>query len=270
MTYDLQDGNYKTPATILEVLKQEYPKPSEFMNAYSGLLSETRKEQEERKQRFLNLVSQTLNLTTEEVMQKAHELFRESYERSERERIERMRRPRNRFLTTADGTIHTVEPFSEKEIEEELESLPSRTEKAVQEATDWDTLGALRMNVDGPGIEAAWKEWEDASGFANALEYEIVNWPDSALPVNSVPAPIEPETPPEEPVQFTRSVENGFLVRKGSQYIAPMGFPMVLKFLQAQNLPYNASIFFDRILKTDGTPFKESTIRENCKDSDTW
>lgn len=265
MTYDLHDRNYKSPATILEILKQEYPKPSDFMNAYHRLLSETRKEQEERKQRFLNLVSQTLNITTEQVIQKAYELFRKSYEHSENERIARMEKANEVFRKSHEySEREQIEPFSKEEIERDKESLPSRIEKAVQEATDRDTLNALRMNVEGSGIEAAWKEWEDASGFANALEYEIVNWPDSVFPVNSVPAPIEPETPlPDEP-PFSQNVMESCEIRHhrpGDYRVVKSLSRTVNKLKNYPDIGVITVGMLRKIKKVDGRSYTEGTLQ---------
>jgi len=202
MIYDLYDRNYKQPAMILKTLKREYPKPSDFMNACNMLLSKIRKDQEERKQKFLELVSQELEITTEQVIQKGKEIFQKYYEDSEHERIAGMEKANEKFRESQEQSgSKGIQPFPNEIIEQEKESLTARVHKRVQEVNDWDILNALRMNLKISGIETAMKDWEDAWGFANALEYEIAKRPESALPYNNITNHVESDTSPIESSQ---------------------------------------------------------------------
>jgi len=199
MTYDLYDRKYKSPVIILEILKQEYPRPSDFMKAYQRLLATIRKDQEAKKQEFLKLVSQQLNIPSERVVQKGKELFRQLYENSEHERIARMEKTNEIFLKLQkDLGNMEITPFPKEIIEQEKASLPARIEKKAQEATDWDILNALRMNLKVSRIEAAMKDWENVWGFANTLEYEISKWPESAISVNGISDYLEFKATPDE------------------------------------------------------------------------
>jgi len=70
--YNPEDQDFRS-VTILELLHQEYSKPSDFRNAYQELISSIRKEQEKRRRDFIDIAAKVLNCPVDQVEISARE-----------------------------------------------------------------------------------------------------------------------------------------------------------------------------------------------------
>jgi len=109
-----------------------------------------------------------------------------------------------------------------------------------------------------------------------AYLYEVNRWKLSALIkyiqtfIDDYSKEIERESkllPQEEPIQFVKCVDHGYMTRKGSQYIALVSFPKILIFFKKEGLPYKASLFINRVLQKDDTPYTDGIIQQFIKEN---
>ncbi|HPL67121.1 MAG TPA: hypothetical protein PLG94_11360 [Smithellaceae bacterium] len=299
--YNPEDPNFR-PIAILELLHQECSLPSDFKDAYQKLISDIRKEQEKRRRDFIDIAAKVLNCPVDQVEISAREIYKKKVLEDRLAEIERMKAAVVRFKMTAQHTeslrklqqerpeanininseefdpdYHTMivkgtRSFFREDIENEKNLALDYSEKKSEEASDQDLFNALRpqdmsdwarLSQEETALEQAYQKWEKVFGDGNILEFEMKSKYPEVL--NLDVGSNEKSITPQEPVQFTRCVEHGLLVRYGQQYIAQVSFPKILQFLCSQKLDYNASLFIGHILKKNGEPYTKATIEQYCK-----
>lgn len=209
--YNLERQDFR-PVEILDLLHQEYSKPSDFRNAFQELISDIRREQEKRKQQFISIAAKVLNCPVDQVEKHAREIYQKRLLEDRRADIEMMKTTLVHFKMTKqhaeilqklqqerpeanikieseeyDTKYHTMvvkgtRSCLPEEFENEKNMALEYSKEEANKASDRDLFNALRVqdtsdwlksSQEEIALERAWEEWKKVFGDGNCLEYEM-------------------------------------------------------------------------------------------------